>query len=329
MTNVSNAINLARSAYVASCISRDGFSRRGSAIDAEPPTETMMSETHEIASDRLRATVRAQGGELIALSDANGPALWNGGQDWPRHAPVLFPIVGRLTDDTLIHQGRSYRLTQHGFARDSLFTWAERGRDRAVLELRESPETLAIYPFRFLLRMTYEAAGDTLTVTSRVSNPAGVPLICGVGAHPAFLWPLAEGVPKQAHRLTFPQAEPGQGRGVEAGLLTAPIPLPFSGRELDLDEHLFVNDAIVIPDAVNHSVRFDESGRENRALTVSWEGYKDLGIWSKPTGAPFLCIEPWYGMASPAGWQGEIADKPGILTLAPGKSRDFVWRATL
>jgi galactose mutarotase-like enzyme len=292
----------------------------------------MMTETHEIASDRLRATVRAQGGELIALSDANGPALWNGGPEWPRHAPVLFPMVGRLTDDTLIHQGHSYRLTQHGFARDSLFSWVERSADRAVLELRESPETLAIYPFRFVLQMIYAVAGDTLTVTSRVSNPAEEPLICGVGAHPAFLWPLTEGIAKQTHRLTFPQAEPGHGLGVEAGLLTAPIPLPFSGNELDLDERLFVNDAIVIPDTANRSVRFaaiDASGRESRAVTVSWEGYKDLGIWSKPSGAPFLCIEPWYSMASPAGWQGEIAEKPGILRLAPGESRDFVWRATL
>lgn len=291
-----------------------------------------MSETHEIASDRLRATLRAQGGELIALSDADGQALWHGGPDWSRHAPVLFPIVGRLTDDTLIHQGRSYRLTQHGFARDSLFTWVERSAERAVLELRESPETLAIYPFRFVLQMIYEVAGDTLTVTSRVSNPAEVELVCGVGAHPAFLWPLADGVTKQAHRLTFLQTEPGQGLGVEAGLLTAPTPLPFTGTELPLDESLFVNDAIVIPDAANRSVRFaalDASGRERRALTVSWEGYKDLGIWSKPTGAPFLCIEPWYSMASPAGWQGEIADKPGILRLAPGETRDFVWRATL
>lgn len=291
-----------------------------------------MTETHEIASGPLRATIRAQGGELIALSDANGPALWNGGPDWPRHAPVLFPIVGRLSEDTLIHQGRSYRLTQHGFARDSLFTWVERSADRAVLELRESPKTLAIYPFRFVLQMIYAVAGNTLTVTSRVSNPAELPLICGVGAHPAFLWPLAEGVAKQAHRLTFPQAEPGLARGVEAGLLGGPIPLPFSGKELDLDESLFVNDAIVIPDTANRSVRFaalDASGRESRALTVSWEGYKDLGIWSKPTGAPFLCIEPWYSMASPAGWQGEIAEKPGILMLAPGESRDFIWRATL
>lgn len=291
-----------------------------------------MSETHRIGSDRLNATIRAQGGELVALSNADGPVLWHGGPEWPRHAPVLFPIVGRLTDDTLIHQGRAHRLTQHGFARDSLFAWIERSDSRAVLELRESEATLAAFPFRFRLLMTYEIAAATLSVVTRVENPGEAPLICGVGAHPAFLWPLAEGAAKTEHVLVFPQPEPGPGRSVVGGLLGGPLPLPFTGTELTLQEGLFADDALVIPDAANSSVRFsarDARGRELRALTVAWEGYKDLGIWSKPTGAPFLCIEPWYGMASEAGWQGEFADKPGLMTLAPGEGRDLVWRVTL
>jgi galactose mutarotase-like enzyme len=295
-------------------------------------SEKPMSDTHEIASGRMSATIRAQGGELVALSNADGPALWNGGPEWPRHAPVLFPIVGRLTDDTLIHQGQRYRLTQHGFARDSLFDWVERSLGRAVLELRESEATLAAFPFRFLLRMTYEIEGATLTVVTRVENPGDAPLTCGVGAHPAFAWPLAEGAAKERHVLVFPQPEPGAGRSVEAGLLGSEIPLPFEGPELALAEELFANDAIVIPNAANSSIRFsarNEDGQEIRALTVAWEGYKDLGIWSKPTGAPFLCIEPWFGMASDAGWQGEFTQKPGLLTLAPGEGRDLVWRVTL
>ena len=290
-----------------------------------------MTETHDICSGRLRATIRARGGEMIALSDADGPLLWHGGPEWPRHTPVLFPIVGRLADDILIHEGRSYHLTQHGFARDSLFRWVERAPDRAVLELRESAETLEHYPFRFVLQMIYETADDALSVTTRVSNPAETTLICGVGAHPAFLWPLAKGAAKEDHRLSLLRPEPGPGLGVAGGLLGPAIPLPFSGTELPLRDALFIDDAIVIPDVTNRSVRFaalDAAGRELRALTVSWEGYKDLGIWSKPTGAPFLCIEPWFSMASPMGWQGEFADKPGVLKLAPGESRDFVWRAT-
>ena len=52
--------------------------------------------------------------------------LWQAGPVWPRHAPVLFPIVGRLKDDRLRHQGKSYHLPQHGFARDRRFAWLNR-----------------------------------------------------------------------------------------------------------------------------------------------------------------------------------------------------------
>lgn len=289
-----------------------------------------MSEQHVISSAEISATIRAQGAELVGLAGEAGEALWHGGPEWPRHAPVLFPTVGRLADDTLIHRGRSYRLTQHGFARDSRFDWTERSESRAVLRLTDSAATLAAYPFRFVLEMIYAVAGDTLSVTTRVGNPGDELLPCGVGAHPAFRWPLAEGVAQEDHVLVFETAEPGPGLSVAGGLLGQPVPLPLDGRELHLAPALFADDALVIPDVASRAVRFVARGADGetvRELHVSWEGYKDLGIWSKPAGAPFLCIEPWYGMASPLGWQGEFAQKPGILLLEPGESREFTWRA--
>jgi galactose mutarotase-like enzyme len=291
-----------------------------------------MNERHVIRSAALSATIKAQGAELTSLSGRGFDALWHGGPEWPRHAPVLFPTVGRLKDDTLIHEGKAYRLTQHGFARDSLFDWAERSESRAVLRLAESEATLEAYPFRFLLEMIYEVEGDTLSVTSRITNPGEAVLPCGIGAHPAFNWPLAEGCAQEAHILAFDKPEPGPALSVEGGLLGKAAPLPVEGQVLPLAPGLFANDALVIPDVASRSVRFiarDGAGATMRELTVSWEGYKDLGIWSKPTGAPFLCIEPWFGMASPLGWQGEFAEKPGILLLEPGRTRDFTWRVTL
>jgi galactose mutarotase-like enzyme len=291
-----------------------------------------MIDQHNIGSGTLSATIKADGAELIRLSNQDGEALWHGGPEWPRHAPVLFPIVGKLTDDTLIHEGKAYRLTQHGFVRDSRFDWVERTKTRAVLQLSENAATLAAYPFRFVLQMIYEIEGQTLSVTSRVTNPGETVLPCGVGAHPAFRWPLADGVPQEAHVVAFEKPEPGPGLGVTGGLLGPEIPLPFDGTELPLTPALFADDAIVIPNVESRSVRFiarDAAGATARSLTVDWDGYKDLGIWSKPSGAPFLCIEPWFGMASLIGWQGEFADKPGILLLARGETRDFVWRVTL
>ena len=59
-------------------------------------------ERHEIGSGALRAVISVQGAELQSLRDASGEEwLWQAGPAWPRHAPVLFPIVGRLPGDTL------------------------------------------------------------------------------------------------------------------------------------------------------------------------------------------------------------------------------------
>lgn len=286
-----------------------------------------MSDRHTIRTPGVSATIKPEGAELTSLRDAAGEELlWQAGPEWPRHAPVLFPVVGRLAGDTLRHDGQAYRLTQHGFARDSLFEWVERTPTRAVLRLADSAETRAIYPFPFILEMIYAVEGETLSVTTRVTNPGNTVLPCGVGAHPAFRWPLAAGVAQEAHLLEFDTPETGPALAVEGALLGAEKPLPFDGRVLPLSPGLFAQDALVMPGVASRSVRFVAPG--SRALTVSWEGYKDLGIWSKPGGAPFLCIEPWFSMASPVGWDGDIADKPGILLLPPGESRDFIWRAS-
>lgn len=301
--------------------------------DADQHDRPAADDRHTIASPALAADVAADGAELTRLRTADGEDLiWHGGPAWPRHAPVLFPIVGRLVDDTLLHDGRAHRLGQHGFARDRRFVWVERGAGRAVLELRDDAATRAVFPFPFRLSLAYEIDGRTLTVITGVDNPGDRPLPCGVGAHPGFRWPLVDGVPQERHRLEFERAESRFILGVRDGLLGAPIPSPIDGHRLRLSPDLFAGDALVLPDVASRSVRFvaeDAEGREIRALTVAWTGFKDLGIWSKPSGAPFLCIEPWYGMASATDWHGEFAGKPGILVIEPGGSRRLSWSVTV
>ena len=52
---------------------------------------------HRFGNDRLGVAVAADGAELVSLRTAAGhELLWQAGPEWPRHAPVLFPIVGRL-----------------------------------------------------------------------------------------------------------------------------------------------------------------------------------------------------------------------------------------
>ena len=279
---------------------------------------------HQFGNGILSVAVKAAGAELVTLSAGGTELLWQAGPAWPRHAPVLFPIVGRLADDALLHDGRRFRMTQHGFARDRDFDWLDRTADGCRLRLTEDPHSLALYPFRFALEIAYRIEGPRLSVDYTLRNPGEAVLPASIGAHPAFRWPLADGLGKPAHRLVFEQPEPAPIRRVAGGLLRPDsVPSPIEGRVLALNDALFADDAVILDRLASRSVRYEADGAP-QAMTVGWHGMEQLGIWSKP-GADFLCIEPWHGLASPAGFSGAFVDKPGLMHLAPGEERRLGW----
>ena len=125
----------------------------------------MSEDRHTISSNGVTATVLVHGAELCSLKTAAGlELLWQAGPEWRRHAPLLFPIVGKLKGDQLRHRGKSYPMTQHGFARDSRFEWVERGPDSCRLVLADNTETRSRYPFAFRFTVTYALHGADLDV---------------------------------------------------------------------------------------------------------------------------------------------------------------------
>jgi galactose mutarotase-like enzyme len=287
-----------------------------------------MMDRHVMSNGTLSATVKADGAELCSLRDAAGEEmLWQAGPVWPRHAPVLFPIVGRLKDDTLRHDGKSYRLTQHGFARDRRFAWLNRSAVGCRLVLHEDADTRAIYPFAFRLEVAFTLDDDSLEQRFTLTNPGREVLPASLGAHPGFAWPLAEGVEKTAHVLEFAEPEAGPVRRLADGLLREnPEPTPIKGQTLALDPALFAADAVILPEPVSQSVRYTAPGAPT--IELAWEGFSQLGIWSREAGS-FLCIEPWHGTASPADFDGEFADKPGLMLIPPGERRTLSIRIRL
>lgn len=289
----------------------------------------MEQDSLTLHGDGISATVVGQGAELVSLRDADGTEfLWQAGPEWRRHSPVLFPIVGRLKGDQLRHRGQTYPMTQHGFARDKPFAWAQRGPRSCTLVLTDDADTRAHYPFAFRLAVTYTLVRQQLDVTFDITNTGDEPLPASIGAHPAFNWPLQPDLDKTDYRLIFADDEPAPIRRLKDGLLLkTPQPTPVEGNILPLSERLFDEDAVIMDQPASSSVRY--AAERGPALEMSWQGVRELGVWSKPSGAPFLCIEPWHGLASPVDFDGYFVDKPGLMLIAPGAKRAMSYQIRL
>jgi galactose mutarotase-like enzyme len=287
-------------------------------------------DRHSITGAGLSATIKAEGAELCSLRTAAGPELlWQAGPAWPRHAPNLFPIVGTLKGNRLVHRGVSYPMGRHGFARDHRFAWLERTPQSCRLMLHDNEQTRAVYPFAFTFEIAYAIAGNTLSITFTVTNAGNEILPASMGAHPAFAWPLREGVPKTAHRLEFAADEPAPIRRVnKAGLLLdTAFPTPIEHRMLALDEDVFAADAVILDQPASRSLRYSAPGTP--VISFAWDaGFPHFGIWSPP-GVELLCLEPWHGMSSPEEFDGEFVGKPGLMLIPPGGQRNATHRITV
>lgn len=285
--------------------------------------------TVRIASPQLTAEVALEGAELVRLRDEAGrDLLWDGDPAfWTGRSPILFPIVGRLKEDRLTVDGVAHAMRQHGIARRARFTLVEQEEAACRLRLAADAATREAFPYDFTLDLAYRIAGATLDITGTVHNPGAEPMPVSFGFHPAFRWPLPYGAPARDHAITFSDDEPGPLATLADGLLSGETrPSPVRGRTLALTPHLFDADALVFLAPVSRSVDYGPAG--GRKLHIGFDGMPQLGIWSKP-GAPFVCIEPWHGYASPAGFDGDLAHKPGMTPVAPGESRSFGMQVSL
>jgi galactose mutarotase-like enzyme len=283
-----------------------------------------------LRSAELHAEVNPLGAQLSVLRDAAGrDLLWNGDPAvWSGRAPILFPIVGELAGGKYHLGGNSYPLSRHGFARGKPFNVVAASASSATFRLSADESTLAVYPFHFELDVRFDLNGATLAVTASVRNIGNVNMPASFGFHPGLRWPLPYGRERSAHFIEFATEEPAPIRCLDsAGLVRPnPLPTPVSNRRLLLDDSLFTHDALIFDQVRSRSVTYGASAGPR--IRVSFPDAPYLGIWTKP-GAPFICIEPWHGMADPAGFTGDFTAKPGVFTVAPGGVQSIETTITL
>lgn len=283
-----------------------------------------------VSSGALTAQVNPLGAELSTLRDPSGhELLWDGNPTfWNGRAPLLFPIVGALAGGTYRVADKTYALSRHGFARRKRFEVLRASPAAVLLRLKSDEETRALYPFCFQLQVRFAIADSTLLVTTLVINEGHGPMPASFGYHPAFRWPLPFGAAREMHGIEFDLEEPAPIRRLDGVGLVTPVryPTPIQARRLPLADELFVDDVVIL-DALR-SQRVTYGAATGPRLIVQFPDTPYLGLWSKP-GAPFICIEPWHGMADPVAFSGDFTAKPGVFIVPPGEQREFRMEVTL
>ncbi len=275
-------------------------------------------------SPALSVEIAPMGAELQSIRDTAGrDFLHDGASFWASRAPLLFPIVGALKNNTHVVDGTAYYLPRHGFARQSLFDAVETSADRARFRLTDSEASRAEYPYKFMLEAEYALTGAQLAMSVTVTNTDTKPIPVAFGFHPAFKWPLPGAGAKLDQVVDFAVVEPGPLTRIDSdGLIACELESPVKGRLLTLADELFEDDALIFLSLKSRSLRFGPAKGGSPALEIDFEGMPYLGIWTKP-GAPYLCIEPWSGYASPAAFSGPLTEKPGSVNLKPGEAKNF------
>ena len=273
----------------------------------------------EIKNKFIKAKINSFGAELNSLKrvDTNLEYMWQGNPNyWNRHSPVLFPIVGRLKNDSYTYKNQKYNMTQHGFARDKEFELVRNEADFIEFKLSNDEKSLEIYPFLFDLYISYKLEQSKLIISYKVKNNSNDNMPFSIGAHPAFNWTLKEDEKKEDYFLEFENVKQTKRYFLnDLGLVYKNENLHISDNKIFLNEELFKDDALIFSDPNIKNLTLKNINNEN-FVKLTFYNFPYLGIWSKLTGAPFICIEPWFGIADDFESNQDFENKKGLISLS-------------
>ncbi|KAF1304781.1 MULTISPECIES: aldose 1-epimerase family protein [Enterococcus] len=286
-----------------------------------------------IENDQLIAVIAEHGAELQSLKNKENQLeyIWKGDPEyWGKHAPLLFPIVGALKNDHYQYQGKNYTLPRHGFARNMDFEVVNHTAESVSFLLKSSEETRENYPFDFELYVHYELGGDGIQVRYEVINLSEEEMFFSIGGHPAFNVPLDPALSFEDYYLAFSPRKsrlilPLEGNYVNMDQRT----LGQTNTNIGLTHELFKNDALIYETKGLNSISIC-SEKSPHGVTLTYNNMPYVGIWSPtPKEAPFVCIEPWVGIADTLDASGDLVEKLGIQQLAGRESFQTKYAITL
>lgn len=280
-----------------------------------------------ISDGKYTATVSDLGAELIGASCGNFEFIWqNNANFWNKHAPLLFPVCGRIKDGKYSVNGKEYDITTHGFIRDKVFTLKEKTDTRLVFEKKADADTLKIYPFDFTFIAEYEIKDGALIFRANITNDSDTVMPYMFGWHPGFSYPDSVGVLEDL-TLDFGEAKELSYHPLQHRVFVNP-----KSETVKLDDgkykintkHLYDTDTIIFS-GMGCGMTLS-SAANDYTLDFTWsDNLPYLCIWKEPdNNARFLCLEPWSSLPGD-GETYENFDTRAMRRLQPKESESFVY----
>ena len=277
----------------------------------------------KLENEFLCVEIAEMGAEITRIYDKteDNEILWEGNPVyWKRHSPVLFPNVGKTYKNRVLINGTQYPTSQHGFARDNVFTCIEAANEKASFMFRSSEETKEVYPFDFELHINYKLNKKELTVEWQVKNCGDETMYFTIGGHPAFRFAKPEET-KADYVLKIPGKEKIEYVLIDISCGCANVDevhtLQLSEETYPLSDELFAKDALVVDNGqIEEAWLCHKDGTPY--VGVRSAGFPNYGIWSVE-GAPFVCLEPWMGRCDNVGFNAELSEKPNVNKVEAGE----------
>lgn len=280
-----------------------------------------------LENENLLVQIDPHGAELKSVIDkkTNYEFMWQGDDKyWNRTAPNLFPIVGNLKNGEYTHEGKTYKMGRHGFARDMDFKVQVVTENMASLYLKNTEETMKIYPFEFGFQITYILHDNSLTVTFEVLNPSrDKELYFSAGAHPAFNVSRVD----KGHRMELdnvyldvvPEGLYLKRLVNEDGLISTEkrTKYNFVDREPVLYKD-FRGDTLIYQ--IHNKTKMTLVDKPNNVeIEMDPHGMSFMALWTPyQLQAPFISMEAWVGISDLDNTTGEFSEKYAINSVDPG-----------
>lgn len=288
-----------------------------------------------IENDELKVTINSVGCEIKSVKSVKTEEeyMWSANPEaWKRTAPILFPIVGKYADNESIYEGKTYTMTQHGFARDKEFSLVENVDNKLVMKLVSDAETKAKYPFDFELYVEYNLNKKDITKKIKVVNKDTKTMYFSLGGHPAFVCPdLKES--QAGVKICFDKLA-NKDKEISYKLLSQNGLLEDEEYKISLDENMefevnknfFDKDALIVENSQASKISLDYKGR--KYVTVEFDA-PVFGLWSAAKkDVSFICIEPWYGRTDREGFNKDLTKREWGNELAVGQEFNVSYKVS-